>query len=438
MNNLYTEQRELLINYFQNEEKENQDFLLGIEIEHFIVKDNLQAVSFFENDGIEDILQEMLKNEWSAVREKEYLVGLEKNDMSITLEPGGQLEVSIAPRKSINAIKNIYLAFLKEIIPILNNRNRLLINLGYQPVSKIEEIPLLPKKRYRYMYDYFKSKGKFAHNMMKGTAAVHVSLDYKSEADFIKKCQVTSFLAPMIYVMFDNSPFFENDIFTEPALRARIWAHVEGDRCGPLPAVFSGEFGYGKYADYILNLPPLILKEEGELYFKPEKTLKELLVPGQTSTREIEYLLTMVFPEIRIKNCLEIRIADSLPFPYNLGYLSFWRGLLYYEENLHMLYSLVQEFQPQDIYRLRKEIISKGSNANIRGKKLYNFFGELLEHAQKGVQSFDEEPNFMDEILTLFSEGQVPATGIRNNLIRGKKEALADNILNFKQDINIE
>src|SRR5690554_3912866 len=209
----YKKQINTLVEYFSSGEVEDSEFKLGMEIEHFIVKvDSMETVPYYGIDGIEGILKDFLKNNWQGIYENKHLIALKGEYADISVEPGGQFELSLHPVKNLNEIDVIYKDFLNEISDILNKRESLLLSLGYQPVSKIENIPLLPKKRYDYMYRYFKNKGKYAHNMMKGTASIQLNIDYQSEKDFSKKMRVSNFLAPFIYYFFDNSPFFESKI----------------------------------------------------------------------------------------------------------------------------------------------------------------------------------------------------------------------------------
>lgn len=176
-----------IVNYFKNNEKPRTDFRLGVEFEHFIVdKDSLRAISYYGTNGVEETLKELLSLGWQGDYEADFLIGLHNNGTTITLEPGSQVELSIRPQATIKDIENEYLSFLKQIIPLLKEKNQILLTLGYQPETKIAEVQFIPKQRYAYMSDYLKKQGKYAHNMMKGTASMQVSVDYASEADFVK------------------------------------------------------------------------------------------------------------------------------------------------------------------------------------------------------------------------------------------------------------
>src|SRR5690606_16295054 len=169
----YDEKLETLVRYIRQGEKETADFKLGLELEHFLLQEeSFQAVSYTGEKGVEGFLKALMEEgSWEGIYEGNNLLGLKGKDISITLEPGGQLEISLAPVKDVRGIEEIYNSFLKKVTPILKERGQVLLNLGYQPVTEIAGIELLPRERYKYMFEYFKSRGKYAHNMMKGTAS---------------------------------------------------------------------------------------------------------------------------------------------------------------------------------------------------------------------------------------------------------------------------
>ncbi len=407
MSDLYEKQIEILVDYFKKAEAEKTDFKLGIEIEHLILhKEDLKAVTFFEKKGIENILKTMLVNgNWEPVYENEYLVGLNGKQSYITLEPGGQFEISINPLAEVSKIQEIYYSFLEEIIPILEDYSYYLTAVGYQPESLINDIPLLPKERYRYMYKYFQEKGKFAYNMMKGTASIHISIDYHDEDDYIKKTTVANNLTPLIYSTFANTPFFEGEINDSDSIRSIIWDNCDRQRC------HFNKFnqGYRAYAEFILNTPPILVKKDGQLVYTAEKPFKEILDPQDYTMEELRHILTMVFPPVRTKEYIELRMGDSLPYPFSLGYILFWKGILYNEENLNWLYN---KFLHE-------------SNVNFDR----DFFNLLLQRAREGVDI--KERYFLDKIENLVRGGMSPAKIIINNLKQvQKKQALEFCILN--------
>ncbi|HEY4544468.1 MAG TPA: glutamate-cysteine ligase family protein, partial [Tissierellaceae bacterium] len=202
----YNLQIEALINYFKRQEKSVDDYKIGVEFEHFVIyKDTLKTVSYYGENGVAETLKDLEEFGYEGMYEGEYILGLTKGNKTVTLEPGSQFELSIDADISIENLEKEYLEFLEDIIPVLEKKNQDLIAVGYHPETKIDEITLLPKKRYDYMFDYFKTKGTHAHNMMKGTAALQVSLDYGNEEDYSRKFRVLNALSPVFYASFENA-----------------------------------------------------------------------------------------------------------------------------------------------------------------------------------------------------------------------------------------
>lgn len=385
--------RDYIIKYFRSGEKERKDFRLGMELEHFVLhKDTYKAVSYYEIDGIEDILRDLTCLSWEGVYEGKNLIGLKGGNANITLEPGGQLELSVFPELSVRDIELSYQGFLNDIKPILNDRNMCLAAVGYQPVSQIKEIPLLPKERYKHMYQYFKQAGEYAHNMMKGTASLQLNLDYRDEDDFIKKMSVAYYLSPLVYTIFDNSPVFEASIYNRrESIRSLIWDNCDFKRCNLDRFIFSDDFGYDSYADFILNMPPIIIKKNNCLVYTADKINNEIYSDYKLSRVEIEHLLSMAFPDVRAKKFIELRAADALPYPYNLAYIVFWKGLLYNKRNLEILYKEFEEIKYEDFLDIKKKIRNYGLNVEMYGESLLNKFASLLELIVNGLDIEERE-----------------------------------------------
>jgi len=357
--------KEELIDYFKSGEKEHDKFTIGAEFEHIIVnKVNFKAVPFLSTQGVESLLKELSTKGWQGVEEGNYLVALEKGGTAVTIEPGSQLELSIKNTNNIKEIDKAYLEFLKDVFPLLEERKQLMLAIGYQPVSKIAEIGFNPKERYQYMARYLKEQGKYAHNMMKGTAATQLTVDYAHQDDFRKKIQVIYALSPLMSALFDNSPIFEGELFQGHCLRRLIWNNCDDRRC-QVANIMKKDFGYADYAEFLLNTPPIFIKDGAQYIYTGEKTLAEVYSDRSLDLSEIEHAATMVFPDVRLKNFLEIRMADALPYPLNLAYITLWKGLLYSQENLDALYEFIMNITGEDIEKANKDIIQEGLNAQL-------------------------------------------------------------------------
>lgn len=425
----YRKQIEEIVNYIKKGEKKKDDFKIGIEFEHFVVdKDSLKTVSYYGENGVGETLKELEKAGWEGSYEGQYILKLSNGDKNISLEPGAQLELSIKPKKRIKDIEKIYLDFLWEILPILNKKNQTLITVAYHPVTKIEEIRLLPKKRYDFMFHYFKSKGKYAHNMMKGTAALQVSIDFNSEEDYRRKFRVANALSPVLQGIFDSGFYFEGERWPKYNVRAEIWNNCDNDRCGIVDTALDDDYSYEKYAEYMLNRPPIfIYKDDNEVYTK-DKLIKEVFDPDNFKTNELQHLFTMFFPDVRTKNYMEIRMMDSVPYPLNFSAVALIKGIFYNEENLDRVYNYIEDITLDDIKKSKKSIIENGLEGTLKDEKILELGKWLLELSKEGLDK--EERIYILPLEDMLSKDKNPYEMIKEKEDLGKKEALKWCLLN--------
>ena len=272
MNTTENRNLEALEQYFRDGCKWNCVQKLGLEIEHLILReDSLEAVTYGEAGGVASLLEELAPLYPRQYREEGQLLGLYNNDYALSLEPAGQLEVSIVPKENLRTIQRIYESFLGQILPLLDKRRFRLATLGYQPVSRAGELPLIPKKRYEYMDRYFQTSGTCGRNMMRGTAATQVSIDYCCEEDFRRKYQGACLLMPALKLLSDNTPVFEGRPWKGYLARTYIWDRVDPVRCGMLTRYLRVDFGFRDYAEYLWRLPLIFLPgaEGGRVHRRP-------------------------------------------------------------------------------------------------------------------------------------------------------------------------
>ncbi|AOY75206.1 glutamate--cysteine ligase [Clostridium formicaceticum] len=414
----YEEQIKTIVAFIKSGEKEKKDFNLGVEIEHIVIKkESFDSVTYYEEEGIQVILNKLAPQGYTLKYEDNYLLALEGKTEIITLEPGGQLEVSMSPTMDIKEIEANYLNFLKKVIPILEEQNQLLMAIGYHPKTSIKDIPFNPKTRYQYMADYFKKKGKYAHNMMKGTASLQVVIDYANEEDFIKKFKVANFLSPLLHLMTDNAPIFEGEVFEKNSIRNIIWENTDKDRSSIVPGTFKGKFGYREYAEYILNTPPIFIIKDGALIPTYDKKVKDLLDPYHVTQEEISHILSMVFPDVRVRKYIEIRMGDTLPYPLNLGYIALIKGLFYNEIALEYLYEMANNLEEEKVRQAKEDIIEKGFEGRYKCKVIYDFVPVLFDLAKKGLK--EEEKGYLKTLENLTRHEKNPAL-LSKRLIKSK------------------
>jgi glutamate--cysteine ligase len=402
----YNEKVNIIEEYIRSGEKKEEDFRLGIEVEHFVLdKDTLQSISYYGDKGVEQTLKDMLKIGWTGAYEGEYLLGLHKDDLNITLEPGSQFEVSINAKAEIGDLEKSYLEFLDELLPILEKKGQVLAALGYHPLTRIEETKLLPKKRYNIMFNHFKDKGSHAHNMMKGTGALQVAIDYSSEEDYHKKFRIVNALAPVFYALFENALFFEKEPCQTHNLRSFVWLNCDNERAGTVEESLSDDFGYKDYAKYILERTPIFTIIEGELIETGSKKTVDIINP-ETKKQEVEHLLSMFFPDARTKKYIEIRMMDSVPYPLNFAVVALIKGLFYNKENLEAVYKLIVDIDYDDVYKAKIDMLSHGLKTEFAGKTILETGKWLVEIAHKGLGN--EEKHYLKPLEDLLNKGLNP------------------------------
>lgn len=366
---------------------------IGVEIEHFIVeRETERYIHYFSEFGTRDILKRLKKSGWKLHDIDGYLLGASKEELDITIEPGSQIEVSIASKKNVRDLKQAYDGFLTEIQDVFNGHDYILTYAGYNPVEKIENIPLLPKKRYEYMYDHFKQTGKYAHNMMKGTAALQISIDYEDETDFNRKIKSAYWLSPIFYAAFDNVLVFEDEYNKIPALRAKIWDNCDNERCGIIEQVFGQQmFTYRDYSEIVADISPIFIPvADGDLY-TGNKKMYQIIEDNPDQIQEIQHFLGMCFFDVRVKQYIEIRAIDGLSPVWSFAAASLIKNLFYRSENLNKLYHYAANTNAQSMLSLQKAIMQKGMDANLNGINLWKWLDVLLDMAISQSNGWEKE-----------------------------------------------
>lgn len=400
--------RARLVAYFESGSKE-QDKKLGVEVEHFIITNSDGAPFTYaaqgDTPGLEGVLTHLLKTYPIIFQNTEgELIGCANEEASITLEPAAQIEVSIAPFSSIAEIGRAYEHFRKAIDPYLEKHDAKLVNAGYHPTRKAEELTLIPKERYRLMDKHFSDLGTLGLRMMRASASTQVSIDYTDEADAVRKIRIASALAPILGAIADNVAVYEREVGTYPLVRLAVWRNVDDARCGVVPGVFDPGFGFGAYADWLLGTSPIFVnakqpdgttKEQAE----PTRTAGEIYAQSAMTKDDIEHLISMFWPDVRLKRFVEIRPADSLPQEYLEGYAALIKGLFYSEENLAEIEGLLgvkkgtngQDEWPLDAQAVEDAITAirkQGYDASFYGndaKSLREWEELLFALAKKGL-----------------------------------------------------
>lgn len=406
-NNYKEDNIKAIVNYFKSGEKEDLKPKLGIEIEHHIVdKDTGTPITYRSNDkkiGVQEVLEKLSQFYPEKGFEDGEILSLTADDANITLEPANQLEISIAPYENIDDIRKAYERFRSHVEPILENSNFELVNAGYNPTTKALDMELIPKKRYAMMDRYFKELGTNGHYMMRGSGSTQVSIDYKNEEDALLKLRIATVLAPIFAAMADNTKVFEGEPYDGRVRRLELWREVDAKRCQVVPGLFEPNFSFEEYARKLYNVPPIFVNEEIDGKSIPKWTgdsvASELYKDKRMNEKEIEHLISLTWPDVRLKKFVEIRPADSLPEELALGYASLIKGLLYPEETLLELKKLLGAENDDWKYSedLIEEVIDKiqteGLKADIYGTKLSDWINTLTELASKNLN--EEEQGYL-------------------------------------------
>lgn len=390
--NYYDINLKKFVDYFKNGIKQKEDKTLGVELEHFIVKENMESVDYYEEHGVRYILEKLSPFFDEKVYKDGNLIGLSKNKSNISLEPASQLEISIGPFIKIADILEEYNYFLLKITPILKELNYKLVYSGYQPKSKIDNLNLIPKKRYEYMLDYFSSVGNHGKNMMKGSASTQVSVDYFSEEDFKNKFRLANIFSPLISLMTDNTFIFEGEEYKKNCIRVEIWNDVDKDRSMVVKDALNKDFGFEDYAKYILDAPAILIEDEqGNSIYTKDKKIKDIYKNKEITKKDIEHLISMFFPDVRLKNYVEIRMADCMPMYYALSYAAIIKGIFYNEGAIKYFLDKFSFVRNEDVIKAKKEIIQNGYEAKVYGMYASDIIMEMIEIAKENLHEEEKE-----------------------------------------------
>lgn len=371
--------RDKLVSFFKKGDKYSQK--LGFELEHILLHKGTHApVSYSEPGGVHDILKRMAPAYDRELRDGDDLVGLVREGEAITIEPAAQLELSAGPFATVIEVERAYLDFRNRLDPILDEFGLETPMLGYNPSAKASDLELIPKFRYECMTKFLGAQAYEGICMMRGSSALQVSIDFESEADAIRKLRIAQIIAPILALMCDNSPQFEHEERTCHMVRTAIWAAMNQDRVGTIPGSLKAGFTFADYADYILSREAILVPDddapEGWRYVA-DQTFDEIYSHREMTDREVEHALSMVWPDVRLKNFVEIRPADAMPIEYCLAYVVLIRALFYSKRNLDVLESLLASVDEEHIHEAKVALMERGYGAEIYGRSV-DFWTDLL------------------------------------------------------------
>ncbi len=383
-----------LVEYVASGEKPESDWRIGTEHEKFGFRlDDLRPPTFDGDRGIEALLKGLTRFGWAPVDEHGRTIALLKDGASVTLEPAGQLELSGAPLECIHDTCSEVGGHLKEVKAVADELRLGFLGMGFQPKWRREDMPWMPKGRYKIMREYMPKVGKLGLDMMTRTCTVQVNLDYASEADMVKKFRVSLALQPIATALFADSPFAEGKPNGYLSYRSHIWTDTDPDRTGMLDFVFEDGFGYERYVDYLLDVPMYFSYRGGEYIDLSGQSFRKFMdgklaaLPGAAPTlRDWSDHMTTAFPEVRLKKYLEMRGADGGPWGRLCALPAFWTGLLYDDAALDAAWDLVKDFTLEERNALRDGVPKRALKVPFRNGTLRDIALEALKISAAGLQ----------------------------------------------------
>jgi glutamate--cysteine ligase len=388
--------RRQLVEYIADGAKPRERWRIGTEHEKFVFRrSDLQPVPYDAKDGVSilALLQNLQRFGWEPVHDGDNLVGLKGGEASVSLEPGGQFELSGAPLDNLHQTCAEMQQHLKQLRPVCEALGVGLLGAGFQPKWRREDIPFMPKRRYAVMRNYMPKKGKLGLDMMLRTCTVQVNLDYADEADMVKKVRVGLALQPLAVALFANSPFVEGEATGYQSFRSHVWSDVDPDRCGNLPFAFEPGFGFERYVDYMLDVPMYFVYRDGRYTDAAGQSFRDFMqgrlpaLPGATPTMsDWSDHLTTAFPEVRLKRIIEMRGADAGPWAQICALPALWSGLLYDAESLDGAAALVADWTQAERDALQRDVPRLGLKTPFRGRTVREAALAMLELASGGLK----------------------------------------------------
>jgi glutamate--cysteine ligase len=418
-----------LVTYLEAGCKPPEAWRIGTEHEKFgFHTDGLTPIPYDTERGVRAMLTGLQeKFGWAPVMEGGNIIGLlqpaDEGGGTVSLEPGGQFELSGAPLENLHETcdeVNTHLAQAREVGEELGIG---FLGLGFSPKWTFDETPMMPKGRYRIMRDYMAKKGNLGRDMMFRSCTVQVNLDFSSEADMIKKVRTSLALQPLVTAIFANSPFTEGRPNGFRSFRSEIWKDTDPDRTGMLPWVFDDGFGFEAYTDYALDVPMYFVYRDGIYHDVSGLSFRDFMdgrlkgFEGEKPTlTDWSDHITTIFPEVRLKRFIEMRGADGGPWRRLCALPAVWVGLLYDQAALDAAWDMVKDWTTQERQAMRDAVPITALQTPFRGTTVYELAKQMIGISRSGLKNRrrldrfgDDEVHFLNAVETILEDGRSPA-----------------------------
>jgi len=381
--------KEQIIEYFKSGIKEKKDFKIGIEHEKFLFNKNDNTRINYSK--IKEMFTALLEFGWNPVLEKGNVIGLNKGGKNITLEPGNQIELSGDKLNNIHEACAESYDYLFELKQVTKKLDINIVSAGFDPISKIDEVPDNPKQRYKLMTKDMPLNGNLSLDMMYRTCGTQLNIDYSSEEDFIKKFKIVNSITPISIALFANSSIVEKKNSNYLSYRSKVWQNTSR---GGLPKLFFEKLDFEKYADFVINFPILFIKNK-ENYISGQKYTFKDFMDGKIieinnrlpNVSDLSIHLSTIFTENRLKKYIELRSMDTCGWDCLCAGPAFFIGILY--ENLDEIYSLISKWDKDKIINAYLDAPKKGFNTQLMNKDLFYWASTLLNLSKKGLEKRD-------------------------------------------------
>ncbi len=419
-----------LIEELASGSKPKAQWKIGTEHEKFpFLTDTLKPVPYHGPRSIKALL-DGLKDRygWTGVYEGENIIALSdpKGLGNVSLEPGGQFELSGAPLDTVHETCEEVHEHLTQVREVGDRLGIGFLGLGASPLWSRAETPVMPKGRYGIMAPYMDKVGRLGRDMMFRTCTVQVNLDFGSEADMVKKLRVSLALQPIATALFANSPFLDGKPNGFLSYRSEVWRDTDNARSGMLPFAFEDGFGFERYVDYALDVPMYFVMRDGEYINASGESFRAFLdgrlpqLPGEKPVlKDWADHLTTIFPEVRLKKYLEMRGADSGPWRRLCALPALWVGILYHQASLDAAWDLVKDWTAEERQTLRDDVPRLALHATIRGRSVQDIAKDVLRLAREGLEARGQqgckgrtEAAFLDPLDEIAQSGKTAAENL--------------------------
>ncbi len=381
-----------LVGHFRSGSKPRAAFRVGVEQEKIAARADGAVVPYLGPDGVEALLGGLARRGFIAMSEDGHPIGLARGGDRVTVEPGGQVELSGAALRTASACAAVLRAHVAEVREVGAPLGIRLLGIGARPFGAIDDVPWLPKRRYTVMRRYFPEQGRqsrLAHHMMKQTATVQANFDYVDEADAVAKMRTAFGVTSLVTALFAASPVSEGRPNGFKTIRAAIWLETDEARAGLLPAAFTPGFSFRDYAEWALDVPMFFVVRGGVYRPAHALTFRRFLAEGfegETATmKDWEVHLSTLFPEVRLKRYIELRGADAGPLPMAASLAALWRGVLDDPEASAAAWALVAGASLAEREALRRAVPREALAARFGRHTARELAVELVSIARAGL-----------------------------------------------------